>query len=151
MLQATDRIMPEIIPELADYGARVLGKRIGAEIRTNTFVQSIEPGKVHLPAETIEADTIILTAGILPSPVVAGLPVDKDKHGHIVVDGTMRCPSRPEVWALGDCASVPAPDGKPYPEPGPACLARGQGSGPQHHGCVRMASRRSPSFMARWG
>jgi len=46
---------------------------------------------------------------------VAGLPVEKDKRGHIVVDGTMRCPSRPEVWALGDCASIPAPDGKPYP------------------------------------
>src|SRR5258708_28121658 len=27
----------------------------------------------------------------------------------------MRCPSRPEVWAIGDCASIPAPDGKPYP------------------------------------
>jgi hypothetical protein len=47
--------------------------------------------------------------------VVAGLPVEKDKRGHIVVDGTMRCPSRPEVWALGDCAVVPAPGGQPYP------------------------------------
>jgi NADH dehydrogenase len=46
---------------------------------------------------------------------VAGLPVEKDKRGHIVVDGTMRCRSHPEVWALGDCASIPAPDGKPYP------------------------------------
>jgi NADH dehydrogenase len=27
----------------------------------------------------------------------------------------MRCPSRPEIWALGDCASIPAPDGRPYP------------------------------------
>ena len=27
----------------------------------------------------------------------------------------MRCPSHPEVWALGDCAAVPAPDGQPYP------------------------------------
>src|SRR5262249_17494059 len=27
----------------------------------------------------------------------------------------LRCPSHPEVWALGDCASIPAPDGKPYP------------------------------------
>jgi len=32
-----------------------------------------------------------------------------------VVEGTMRCPSHPEVWALGDCASIPARDGKPYP------------------------------------
>jgi len=78
-------------------------------------VRAIEPGKIHLPDETIEAATIILAAGIVPNPVVAGLPVAKDKRGHIVVDGSMRCPSHPEVWALGDCASIPAPDGNPYP------------------------------------
>jgi NADH:ubiquinone reductase (H+-translocating) len=115
LLQAADRIMPEITPTLADYGARVLGRRRGADIRTHVAVRAIEPGKVHLPDETIEAETIILAAGIIPNPVVAALPVEKDRRGHIVVDGTMRCPSRPEVWALGDCASIPAPDGKPYP------------------------------------
>src|SRR5215469_11415784 len=85
------------------------------DVQTHVRVQAIESGKVHLPDETIEAETIILAAGIVPNPVVAGLPVEKDKRGHIVVEGTMRCPTRPEVWALGDCASVPAPDGKPYP------------------------------------
>jgi NADH:ubiquinone reductase (H+-translocating) len=115
LLQGGDRIMPEMDPSLADYGARVLAKRRGAEIRTNTRVGAIEPGKVHLSDEAIEAATIILAAGIVPNPVVAGLPLEKDRHGHLVVDGTMRCPSRPEVWALGDCAYVPAPDGKPYP------------------------------------
>lgn len=115
LLQATDRIMPEINAELADYGARVLGNRRGAEIRTKTAVRAIEPGKVHLAEETIEAETIVLAAGIVPNPVVAGLPVEKDKRGHIIVDGSMRCQSHSEVWALGDCASIPAPDGKPYP------------------------------------
>jgi NADH dehydrogenase len=115
LLQAGDRIMPEIDPKLAAYGARVLGKRDGAEIRTNALVRAIEPGKVHLPDETIQAETIVLAAGIAPNSVVAGLPVEKDKRGHLLVDGTMRCPSHPEVWALGDCAFIPAPDGKPYP------------------------------------
>jgi NADH:ubiquinone reductase (H+-translocating) len=115
LLQASDRLMPEINPRLAEYGTRVLGGRRGAEIRTHVAVPAIEPGKVHLPNETIEADTIILAAGIVPNSVVAGLPVEKDRRGHIVVDGTMRCRSHPEVWALGDCASIPAPDGKPYP------------------------------------
>ena len=115
LLQGGDRIMPEIDPRLADYGARVLDKRCGAAIRTNTIVRAIEPGKVHLPGETIETDTVVLAAGIVPNPALAGLPVDKDKRGHIVVDGTMRCPSHAEVWALGDCASIPAPGGKPYP------------------------------------
>jgi NADH dehydrogenase len=115
LLQGGERIMPEINPKLADYGARVLSERGGADIRTKTIVRAIEPGKVHLPEETIEAETIILAAGIIPNPVVAGLPVEKDKRGHIMVDGTMRCQSHPEVWAIGDCALIPAPDGKPYP------------------------------------
>jgi NADH dehydrogenase len=115
LLQAGDRLMPEMNPKLAAYGTRVLGRRRGADIRTNVAVRAIEPGKVHLPNEIIEAETIVLAAGIVPNPVVAGLPVEKDRHGHIVVAGTMRCPGRPEVWALGDCACVPAADGKPYP------------------------------------
>jgi NADH dehydrogenase len=115
LLQGGDRIMPEINAELADYGARVLGARRGATIRTKTIVRAIEPGTVHLADETIHAETIVLAAGIVPSPVVADLPVEKDKRGHIIVNATMRCPSRPEVWALGDCASIPGPDGKPYP------------------------------------
>jgi NADH dehydrogenase len=129
LLQGGDRIMPEMDPQLADYGARRLSQRRGADIRCNTRVRTIEAGKVHVgpsshasppggeavQEETIEAETIVLAAGIVPNPVVGRLPVEKDQRGHIVVDGTMRCPSRPEVWALGDCASIPAPDGKPYP------------------------------------
>ncbi len=115
LLQASDRIMPEVDAKLADYGAGVLGRRPGAELRTHAAVRAIEPGKVHLADETIEAETIVLAAGIVPSPLVAGLPVEKDERGHIVVDQTMRCKSHPELWALGDCAFIPAGDGKAYP------------------------------------
>src|SRR5205823_8208430 len=99
----------------ADYGTGVLRARRGADIRTGARVQAIEPGKLHLAGETIEAETIVLAAGIVPSPVVAELPVEKDRRGRIVVDGAMRSKSHPEVWALGDCAAIPAPDGRAYP------------------------------------
>jgi NADH dehydrogenase len=115
LLEGGDRVMPEIDPTLADYGTKVLSKRRGAEIRTGARVQAVEPGKLHLAGETIEAETIVLAAGIVPSPVVAELPVEKDRRGRIVVDGAMRCESHPEVWALGDCAAIPAPDGRAYP------------------------------------
>jgi NADH dehydrogenase len=115
LLQGGERLMPEIDPKLAAYGTEVLARRRGADIRTGKHARAIEPGKVHLPDETIEAETIVLAAGIVPNPVVARLPVEKDRRGHIVVDGTMQCKSHPEVWALGDCAVIPAPDGQPYP------------------------------------
>lgn len=28
----------------------------------------------------------------------------------------MRVPGRAGIWALGDCANIPGPDGKPYPQ-----------------------------------
>jgi NADPH-dependent 2,4-dienoyl-CoA reductase/sulfur reductase-like enzyme len=102
-------------PKLADYGTGALRARRGADIRTGARAQAIEPGKLHLAGETIEAETIVLAAGIIPNPVVAELPVEKDRHGHILVDGTMRCPSLREVWALGDCAAIPAPPTLPQP------------------------------------
>ncbi len=67
MLQGPERIMPEMDPTLANYGAGVLGGRPGTTIRTHTHVQTIEPGMVHLPEETIEAETIILAAGVVPN------------------------------------------------------------------------------------
>ena len=137
LLQGGERIMPEMDARLADYGVRVLRGRPGADIRTHAKVRAIEPGKVHLPDETIEAETIVLAAGIVPNPVVANLPVEKDSRGHIVVEGTMRCKSHPEVWALGDCACIPDARGQAISQPGPACAARGQDAGQQHSCCAR--------------
>ena len=115
LLQGGVRIMPEIEPKLAAYAHRTLTAQRGVDIRVDTQVLAVERGRVQLPNETIAAATIVLAAGIVPSPIVSTLPVEKDKRGRIVVDGTMRCPDRPEVWAQGDCAAVPSPDGTPYP------------------------------------
>jgi NADH:ubiquinone reductase (H+-translocating) len=115
LLQGGDRLMPEIDPRLAEYGTRVLAGRPGVELWTRTPVRAVEPGRVHLAGETIAADTIVLAAGAVPDPVVADLPVEKNRRGQIAVEPTMRCRSYPEVWALGDCAAIPGPDGNPYP------------------------------------
>jgi len=116
LIQATDRIMPEVPQTLADYAAKIYSSRPGVEILTNSPVQSIEQCRVHLKDRIIEAETIVLSAGILPSPVVAQMPLQKDRNGHVMVDSAMRCKDRPEIWAIGDCASIPGPDGKPYPK-----------------------------------
>jgi NADH dehydrogenase len=114
LFEAGPRILPEIDPPLGDVALRVLQKR-GADIRVSTPVREIEPGRIHLGSETIEAGTIVLAAGIVPSAIASGLAVMRDQRGRIVVDETMRSRSHPNVWALGDCATIPGPDGRPYP------------------------------------
>jgi len=114
LFEAGARILPEIDEELAVVAARVLQRR-GADIRVSTPVRSIEPGRVHLTNEIIDAGTIVLAAGIVPSVVATAIPVVHDQRGRIDVDATMRSRSHTNVWALGDCASIPGPDGRPYP------------------------------------
>jgi NADH dehydrogenase len=130
LIEAAGRILPEMEEDLAAYAAKVLKHR-GVEILTNTRVARIEPDKVFLPpADTgvrtdvggsvgrdlqIDANTVMLCAGVVANPLIADLPLEKARQGRIVVDGTMRSKNRPEVWALGDCAAIPDKNGKPYP------------------------------------
>jgi NADH:quinone reductase (non-electrogenic) len=115
LLQHGDRVMPEVDPKLATYATNVLRGRPGVEVRTGTDVTRVEPGRVVLGDSAIEAGTIVLAAGMVPNPLVATLPLARDRRGRLVVAATMRSPDRPEVWALGDCAAVPDPHGNPYP------------------------------------
>jgi NADH:ubiquinone reductase (H+-translocating) len=114
LFEATARILPEVDQKLATIATRVLVKR-GADIRASTPVRSVEAERVHIDGETIDASTIILAAGIVPSKASGHIDVAHDAKGRIAVDATMRSTSHPAVWALGDSASIPGPDGKPYP------------------------------------
>jgi NADH dehydrogenase len=92
---------------------RLLRRRKDVEV--STAVRSIEARRVRLQNDTIDARTIVLTAGIVPSAVASAIPVVRDQRGRLAVDATMRSRSHPQVWALGDCAAIPGPDGRPYP------------------------------------
>lgn len=114
LFEAGDRLLPESTPILAEYATRLLRAR-GAALHPATPVRAIEPGVVHWAGGTIAADTIVLAAGTRPSQVTAGIPIERDTRGRIVTTATMCSVSHPQIWALGDCASIPGPDGKPYP------------------------------------
>lgn len=114
LFEAGARILPELDSELAIVAARVLQRR-GADIRASTPVLDIEAGRVRVANEIVDAGTIVLAAGIVPSVVAAGIPVAHDHRGRIAVDGTLRSRSHTSVWALGDCAAISGPDGRPYP------------------------------------
>jgi NADH:ubiquinone reductase (H+-translocating) len=114
LFEAGPRILREIDEKLAAVAGRVLQRR-GADVRVATPIRSIEGGRVHLANETFDACTIVLAAGIVPSAIASAIPVARDQRGRIAVEDTMRSGSHPSVWALGDCAAIPGPDGRPYP------------------------------------
>jgi NADH:ubiquinone reductase (H+-translocating) len=108
LVEARERVMPEIPSHLAEFAARELRKR-GIEIRTNTMLESIDERSATLSTgERIPARTVCWTAGVKPPAVVGrlGLPLAR---GRIDVDATMRVKGHDNVWAIGDAAAVPDP------------------------------------------
>jgi NADH dehydrogenase len=114
LFEAGPRILPEIDAKLAATAAGVLQRR-GVDIQVSAAVRSIEAGRVRLENDAVDVGTIVLVAGIVPSAVASAIPVVHEQRGRIAVDATMRSRSHPQVWALGDCAAIPGPDGRPYP------------------------------------
>lgn len=114
-LQHGPRLLPEMADGLAAYTERTFRRR-GVEVRTGAGAAAITPDGVRLTDGTaIGAATVVLAAGLSPNPVVAGLDLPKDKAGRVVTDACLRVPGHDGVWAVGDCAAIPDPQGNPYP------------------------------------
>jgi NADH dehydrogenase len=56
--------------------------------------------------ERVGTHTVVWTAGVTPSPLVAELGLPLDERGLLKVEPTLKVEGRDNVWALGDCARV---------------------------------------------
>lgn len=116
LIHGGNRLISDLPSRLGYYAERFLRRR-GVEILFNCRVARVEPDAVYLKnGEVIMADTIVGSVGVTPNPMVTNLPVPHDRRGAIVVNSNLSVPGYPNVWALGDNASVVDPHtGKPYP------------------------------------
>jgi len=119
LVHSRDRILPELSESLASYALERMRAR-GVTFELNARVASARPGAVTLKRDDTEFEiatgTLIWTAGAVPNPLLKELPVELDKRGAVLVDGTLRVKGHSGLWALGDCAVVPdAKTGKPCP------------------------------------
>lgn len=113
LVEAADRLLPGLADRLAEYSAAELRRR-GVELRLGTTMDSCVGGVVRLSDRRIppfRSDTIVFTAGQRPSPLASSAGLPTDERGRVVVDDHLRVPGSPGVFALGDVAAVPDPDG----------------------------------------
>jgi NADH dehydrogenase len=120
LVEARDRVMPEISADLAAFATAELRRR-GIEVRTGTTVERISADSVELSdGEVVPCRTVAWTAGVRPAPVVAELGLPLEQTGRIVVDRYCKVQGHDDVWAIGDAAAVPDPARPGQPTP-PTC------------------------------
>jgi NADH:ubiquinone reductase (H+-translocating) len=105
LVEASDHVLPGIHERLGQLALKRF-EQIGIDVRLNTRVAGIRDGAVITSDDKrIPGDVIIWTAGIRPTPISAGLAVEKARDGRILVDEHLRIPTFPSIFALGDNAA----------------------------------------------
>jgi NADH dehydrogenase FAD-containing subunit len=106
LVHSGDRILPELDEGLGVYAQERLEAR-GIEFALGTRLAGATDHSVLLADDTeIPACTLVWTAGNRPSPVLDGLPFERNRAGAVVVDSTLRVQGYDNVWGVGDCAAV---------------------------------------------
>jgi len=99
-------VLSELGPRLGRYTTRKL-RTAGIELRLGRRVRRVEVDRVELDDDSsINSATVVSTVGNAPNPVLAGIPAARDGRGWLAPDATFSLPGAPNVWAIGDCASI---------------------------------------------
>lgn len=109
VVEAAERPLAGALP--ADVAAPMAGwyADAGAVLRTHARVERVEPGAVLLDdGSRLPADAVVVGIGARPATAwLAGSGIELGTHGEIVADEHLRT-TRPDVYAVGDCASFPS-------------------------------------------
>jgi len=125
LLEGGPRLLPAYPPSLSTEAKKEL-RRLGVEVRTETFVTNIRPGAVEAAGLVIPTQTVIWAAGNTASPLLKELRAPLDRMGRVIVEPDCTIPSHPEVFVLGDAAAFNHQEGGTLPGLCPVAIQMGE-------------------------
>ncbi|MGO8793217.1 MAG: NAD(P)/FAD-dependent oxidoreductase [Candidatus Sulfotelmatobacter sp.] len=119
------RVLPSYPEDLSRSAVEQL-QRLGVEVRTSTMVTNIEPGVIHMGRERMDAAVILWAAGVAASPMGKKLGLPVDRAGRVLVERDLSLPGHPEVFVIGDLASLKDASGNLLPGVAPVAIQQGR-------------------------
>lgn len=123
LVEAAPRILLAFPVSLARKAERAL-MRLGVEVKTKAPVEAIDADGVLIAGTRLPTKTVIWTAGVAASPAGQWLGAEMDRAGRVKVAHDLSLLDHPQVFVLGDTASV-SQDGKPLPGVAPVAMQEG--------------------------
>lgn len=118
LVESGPRILPELgkrHPYLVTYAEKRV-RKLGIEVHLGTRLHAATAEEAVLTSgERILTRSIITCTGMKCSPLLEQFPAERDARGRLVTDEFCRVAGLTNVWAGGDCAAVPHPDGGTCP------------------------------------
>ena len=109
-----------------EYALRKLTDR-GVEVTFGVAISAVAADAVTLSdGSTVETDTLVWAGGISGAPLVGLTSLPPGHGGRIDVAADLTVPGQAGVFAIGDVANVPGPDGHPLPQLGSVAQQSGR-------------------------
>ena len=124
LVEAAPRILTAFPEVLAKKAQKALN-RLGVEVRTQAPVEAIDENGVVIAGKPLPAKTVIWTAGVTASPAGKWLGAETDRVGRVKVAGNLTIPGHPNIFVIGDTASV-IENGKQLPGMAPVAMQEGR-------------------------
>jgi NADH dehydrogenase len=125
LLEGGPRVLPAYAPDLSESAVRQL-ERLGVQVRTSALVTNIEPGAVCIGNERIPASVVLWAAGVQASSLGKQLDAPLDRAGRVLVNRDLSIPGHPEVFVVGDLASLKDQHGNLLPGVAPVAMQEGR-------------------------
>jgi NADH:ubiquinone reductase (H+-translocating) len=129
LVEAGPRVLASFPPELSERSVRMLAK-LGVEVRAGQRVEQVDAEGVMASGRRIKARTVVWAAGVVASQASRWLGAEADRAGRVKVGSDLTLPGHPEIFVIGDTASV-SQDGKPLPGVAPVAMQEGRFVGRQ--------------------
>jgi NADH dehydrogenase len=146
LIEAGVRLLAPFDPALSEE-ARLSLEELGVEVWLGRSVAGCDSAGVSLGADRIDAATVIWAAGVMASPAGEWLCADTDRAGRVKVLPNLSLPGHPEIFVLGDTATVADVQGQPLP--GIAPVAKQQGAYVAGLLAARIRGEEKPPFRYR--
>lgn len=124
LVEGGPRVLP-VYPEDLSRSAEEQLHRLGVEVRTSTMVTNVEPGAVDFGQTGMEAAVVLWAAGVAASPLGKKLDATLDRAGRVLVQPDLSLANHPEVFVIGDLASLKDEHGKMLPGVAPVAIQEG--------------------------
>ena len=124
LLEGGPRILPAYPEDLSQSAVDQL-QRLGVEVQTSSLVTGIEPGAVRMGEARMPAAVTLWAAGVAASPLGKKLGVPVDRAGRVLVNPDLSIAGHPEVFVIGDLATLKDDHGKLLPGVAPVAMQEG--------------------------
>jgi NADH dehydrogenase len=124
LIEAGPRILPSFSEDLSAYAHAAL-ERLGVEIQLGSAVRECSAEGVIYGDRPLAAKVILWAAGVRASPAAAWARLPADNAGRVKVETDLTAPGHPEIFVIGDTATIDAWGGKPVPGIAPAAKQQG--------------------------